>query len=394
MRIVLIKGQSGYDALRVFIDDVAAAFTERGYEAVVIDAVAEPDLDLAFRGAAAAGPTTLVFTFNVLGDYRDPDGRSLGQVFGAPHVIQYVDYPLTHWVALDRTATDTALLMIDESHVAAISSVYGADHFGFLGFSPHAAVGEAVDIPVGVGAYAATRPIPILFAGTFYEPELPWWESQQPVIRDLFQRAAEIVLAEDWFPALAALDIALAEIGLDPAAPEVVPFRKLATHIHEHVRAVRRRAFLRSADGCGLPIHVYGQGYEPEDFPNFTHGGPASLREVVGLMGRSRLVVNINANFGAGSHERPLTALLAGAASATDHSSFYEARFVEGQELAVYRWGSLEQDLLALKHLAETPDSLHAMANAGQQRVQAEHRWSSRVETILAAAEAARPRLV
>lgn len=393
VRVILIKGESAYDALRVFIDQLAAAFAERGYRPQIIDGPAEPDLDAAFHRAAKAEPSALVFTFNILGDYRDAEGRTLGQIFGAPHVIQYVDYPLTHWIALDRTAPDTALLTIDESHVAAMRQIYGPDHFAHVGFSPHAAIGEPAALAADPKVFAQ-RPIPLLFTGTFYTPGQVWWDDQPPVIRAMFQRAVEIALSVEWMPALDALDQALGECGLDPVSPDVAAFRKLATHIHEHVRARRRLQVLVAAAEAGLPLHVYGRGYQPylERYRNVTFGGEAALTRTVDLMAQSQMVLNINANFGAGSHERPLTALLAGAAAATDDSSFYASAFRPG-EVALYRWGRLEEDLAALGRLLQDPEALWTMAKAGQQRVLENHRWRHRIDAILAAAEAAKPRL-
>lgn len=392
MRVVLIKGESRYEALRLFLDDIAAAFAARGYETAVIDAPAEPDLHTALAAVAAEQATTLVFTFNILGDYRDRDGRSLGQIFGAPHVVQYVDYPLTHWVGLDRTAPDTALLMIDRSHVESVAAIYGRDRFAFLGFSPHGAMGSPVAPTDDVGAFVRERPIPILFAGSFYEPRRPWWESQAPAIGSIFARAAEIALAHDCAPALAALDTALGEHGLDPTSVEIAEFRKLALHVHEHVRAHRRMQALTTAADLSLPVHVYGHGFEAHlaRFGSFTFGGEVESGEVVQLMARSRLVLNINANFAAGSHERPLMALLAGAAAVTDASSFYADAFSPG-EILTYRWSSLAEDLRAVA--AMDAEALRAAALAGQARVAASHRWEHRLDAILAAAEAARVRL-
>jgi hypothetical protein len=392
MRAVLIKGESRYEALRVFMDEIGEALAARGYEVDVIDAQTEPDLHGVLAQAAAGRETSLVFTFSILGDYRDPDGRSLGQVFGAPHVVQYVDYPLTHWVALDRTAPDTALLMIDESHVASVAAIYGAERFAHLGFSPHGAIGQVVAPAADPAAFVRERPIPILFAGSFYEPRPPWWESQAPAIVSIFRRAAELALAHDIVPALGALDAALAEHGIDPTGPDVGEFRKLATHVHEHVRAHRRLQALTVAAELGLPVHVYGRGFEHDRFPGFIYGGEADIGQVTRLMAQSRMVLNINANFGAGSHERPLMALLAGAAAASDVSSFYEAQFEPGVGLATYRWSRLEDDLGQIGRLARDPEALHAMAQAGQAQVAARHRWAHRIDAILAAAEAARAR--
>lgn len=394
MRAVLIKGESRYEALTVFLDHLAAALQARGYDVAMIDAVAESDRGAAFRREAASA-SDFVFTFNILGDYRDPDGRSLGQVFGAPHVVQYVDYPLTHWVALDRTARDTALLMVDASHVETVAAIYGEQHFAHLAFSPHGAFRSKGERQATASEFEAARPIPILFAGSFYAPQPPWWETHPPVIAAIFRRAVELALAEEAAPALAALDVSLAEHGLDPTDADVLPFRKLATHVHEHVRAFRRVSALETAADLALPVHVYGVGYDPHRarFGSFTFGGPADMERVAALMGSSRLVLNINANFGAGSHERPLLALASGAAAATDISSFYASHFDVGAELAVYRWTSLCEDLAAIGELAKDSEALHAMAGAGHRRVMAEHGWDARIDAIVRAADAARPRL-
>jgi hypothetical protein len=109
-------------------------------------------------------------------------------------------------------------------------------------------------------------------------------------------------------------------------------------------------------------------------------------------MKRARVVLSINANFGAGSHERPLSALLAGAAAATDHSSFYQQAFALDRELAIFRWMSLPDDLQRVGALAEDPAAAFALARAGHARVLAAHRWTHRLDAILAAADAGRAR--
>jgi spore maturation protein CgeB len=107
-------------------------------------------------------------------------------------------------------------------------------------------------------------------------------------------------------------------------------------------------------------------------------------------MGAARVVLNINANFGDGSHERPLTAMLAGAAVASDHSVWWDENFVEDREILFYRWRDLDAGLARLGALADDPEASWRMAVAGQRRVMAEHRFANRVDTVLAAAQAAR----
>ena len=125
MRVILFKGRSTYDALRVFVDELHAGFVQAGHEALIVDAATESDVGPVLLRFAAAGPVGLVFSFNILGDTRDRDGRSLGEIVGAPHVIHFVDYPLTHLNRLEAIASGASLLLVDQSHVDAIRSIYG-----------------------------------------------------------------------------------------------------------------------------------------------------------------------------------------------------------------------------------------------------------------------------
>lgn len=393
VRVVFIKGQSDYDATRVFVDELAGAFEREGYASVVIDA-GEPDLQETLRREAAAGPTELIYTVGMLGELRDKDGRSLGQIFGAPHVLHHVDYPLSHLERLERTASETALLVVDPTHVEAVNATFGQDRFADVAFGPHGAVGEASKPELDAEEFSDGRPVPILFAGTYYGPGRPPWSHEQGLVRSLFDTALEIALGAEFIPALDAMDHSLRAHGLDPSDPHLQRTRKFATTIHEQVRQVRRLALLEAAGAAGLPLHIVGGGYGDrfDHFPSFRLLGAASLPNVSRLMRTAKLVLNVNANFGAGSHERPLTAMLAGAAVASDHGAWWAEHFVEDREILLYRWKDLSAGLERVAALLEDPEAVWRLAGAGQQRVLKEHRFDRRVQTVVDAARRARTR--
>lgn len=393
MRVVLVKVQSQYDSTRLFTDELAAAFAQRGFATTVIDALAEPDLDAAFDREAAAGPTLLVYSVGALGEWRDARGRSLGEIFGAPHVVQYVDYPLTHLNRLEITAEAAALLTIDRSHVAAVTSTFEPGRFAHVGFGPHGAVGQPIEHDLK--AFSA-RPIPLLFAGTYQDATTPAWREESRSIQAIFDAAFEIALGAEFIPALDAIDQALRAHGADPADPMVARLRQYSTLVHEQVRWTRRQTFFETAGKAGLPLWMAGPGFAGrfDHYRSFTPLGVLDLAQVARLMGSARVVLNINANFGDGSHERPLTAMLAGAAVATDHSAWWDENFVEDQEILFYRWRDLNAGLARLTALVNDPEASWRMAVAGQRRVLAEHRFANRVDIVLTAAEAARARQV
>ncbi|MBO9547362.1 glycosyltransferase [Caulobacter sp.] len=389
MRAVFIKGPSQYDATRLFTDELAAAFTAAGHEAVVIDAVGQADLAATLRAAAEA-PTDLVHTYGILGDARGLIGQSLGEIFAAPHVLQHVDYPLSHLTQLEATARETVILTVDPSHVDAIQGTFGPDHFAHVAFCPHAAVGKPTPADADAEVFAEQRPIPILFAGSFYRAETLPWAEEGVGIRQIFDRALDLALGTEFLPALEALDRSLRDYGEDPAHPRYERMRRYATWVHEQVRQLRRQALLELAGQAGLPVFCVGSGYEGwiERHKSFRLGPAMTLSDTVALMARARVVLNANANFGRGSHERPLTAMLAGAAVVTD-GAWWTEQFEAGREVLSYKWTRLESDLADLAALVHKPEIAHAIGLAGQARAVAAHRFEHRVDAIIAAAKAA-----
>ena len=305
MRVILIKGRSTYDLLRAFIDDAATGFIEAGCQAEILDVVAEPDVAAGLAHRKARGPIDLVYSLNILSDFRDPAGRAPGDIAGAPHVVHFVDYPLSHLNRLEKTPANAAVLVIDPSHAEALLSIYGPDRFGFVGFCPHAAVGPTTAPGRDADAFVAARPIPILFPGTCPAAGTAPWAHLQPGVQSLFEAATEIALASEWTPGLAALDAAMRAAGLSPEDPEFAGFRKLASYVHEWVRLLRRLRLLEAAARAGLRLQVAGKGYAAAltRYANLTFLGDVDFLGSVALMSQSRLVLNVNANFGAGSHE-------------------------------------------------------------------------------------------
>ncbi len=388
MRAVFIKGPSQYDATRLFTDELAGAFAAAGHEAVVVDIVGPDDIGAALRAAAQA-PTDLVHTYGILGDAQAILGQSLGEIFAAPHVLQHVDYPLSHLNQLEATARETVILTVDPSHVEAIHGTFGPDHFAHVAFCPHAAVGQPVEPDADADAFVAQRPIPILFAGSFHGVGPAPWAEEGRGIQQIFDRALDLALGTEFLPALEALDQALRAYGEDPAHPRYERMRRYATWVHEQVRQLRRQALLELAGQAGLPVFCVGAGYEGwiERYKSFRLGPPMTLADTVALMHRARVVLNANANFGRGSHERPLSAMLAGAAVVTD-GAWWSQQFEPGREVLSYQWTRLESDLAGLAMLVDHPEVAYSIGLAGQARAVTAHLFEHRVDAVIAAAQA------
>ena len=388
MRAVLLKGPSQYEGTRTFIDHAAAALAKRGYQAQVTDLMGVEAPMVPILEAAATGPAAMVFSINMLGEARDGLGRTLSQIFGAPHVVWHVDYILSQEMRLEGTPADTALLMVDPTQVEALASIDGPGRFLNTGFCPHAAVGEAAPVADDAESYARDRDVPILWCGTLQKLKATPWADADPATRKVFDDAYDLALSVEWIPPHEAMDQVLASRGLDLTNPAYAGARRAARHLDVQVRCTRRFEFVKALAKTGLPVRICGLGWDADlyRFKRAEYEGPVPMSRMSELMRQSRIVLNTNGNFGGGSHERPLSALLAGAAVFSDYSRFYGAAFEEGREISLFRWLDLKGGMAALADLASNAGKARDIAAAGQRRVLAEHTWDTRIEVVLQAA--------
>jgi hypothetical protein len=388
VRVVLIKGPSMYEGTRTFIDHAAAAFESRGHVADVIDLQGLSDPLAELLAAAARAPADLVFSVNILGEARDNEGRSMRTMFGAPHVVWHVDYVLSQEARLAGTPGDTALLVVDPTQIEAVHALYGPARWTTVEFCPHAAIGEAAPDDADPEAFAAARPIGILWSGTLQKPATRPWANAAGATRRMFDDAFDLALSCEWMPPHQAMDAALAARGLHLDEPANLGARVLAKWIDVEVRKTRRFEFVKAVAKTGLPIHICGEGWDDDldRFKRATYEGPAPMLRVAELMRQSRIVLNTNGNFGAGSHERPLSALLAGAAAFSDRTDFYAEALGEDVGIALFRWKDLTGGMHRLQQLHSDPTDAWRIATTGKPKVIAGHTFDARVDLILAAA--------
>jgi hypothetical protein len=389
VRILLIKGRSLYSGTRLFLDLAADAFQAVGHEVEMLDLLDAPDpRALITDHAANAGPVDLIFTISILGEFRDPAGRSLSGLYGAPHVLWHVDYILGQFPRLEATPTSTALLFIDPTQVEAVRATYGPDRFAHLAFMPHAAVG-APALDADVAGFAA-RPIPLLFSGSFQKPETAFENISRDLHRPL-QDAIDLALSREWIAPHLAVEQALSAKGFNMSDPDNRGLLRLAGRVDDTVRRTRRFEFLKAVGKARLPLHICGAGWDAQlyRFKHGTYHGAIEMTQMTELMRQTRVVLNTNVNFGAGSHERPLSALLAGATPFTDESAFYASEFGK-DAMAFYHWRDLDGAMTKLQALLDMPAEAHAIAAKGHAKVLAAHTWPNRIAQIIAAGDAVR----
>ncbi|MDB5424345.1 MAG: hypothetical protein JWQ29_1761 [Phenylobacterium sp.] len=391
MRILMIKGQSQYGGTRLFAEQAAAAFRRRGHEVEVLDVGDTGDAGPRLLAHAPTATAELVFTINIAGEFRDSLGRTLSDLYGAPHVVWHTDYILSQVARLKGTPKSTAVLLVDPTQVEGVKSIYGEDRFDHIAFFPHPAVGEAAPDDATLAEFLERRPIEVLWSGSFQKPVAPWAGVEGPA-RQVFQDALDLALAVEWMPPLEALDTVLASRGLDLGDPALAGAREAAALIDVEVRQARRFEFLKAVAKTGVPLRICGLGWESQlyRFKNAVYEGPVEMTRMAELMASSRLVLNTNGNFGAGSHERPFSASLAGAATFSDFSRYYGQVFEPGANIELFHWQDLAGGMEKLISLAADPERCFEYARSAKAVTLGAHTWDTQIDQVLQAGEAVR----
>lgn len=388
MLILIMKGQSQYEGTRTFADLAAEAMRRAGHEVVVDDLMTAPDLNDRIESLARQVRPDLVFTINILGEYRSrgAEQQTISGMFGAPHVLWHTDYVFNHARRLEGTAPETSLLMVDPTQIEGVRAIYGPARHPTITFFPHPAACEPAP-DEDFDAYAA-RPIPLLWSGTCHRPEIPWATAPKKT-QKLFETALDAALKIEWAPPHEIFDRVLADAGIDLSDPVHAGSRAACAHIDTVVRTTRRFAFVKALAKTGLPVTICGDNWKDQlyRFKNVDYLGPQPMPKVVELMRQSRVVLNTNGNFGAGTHERPFTILLSGALPFTDVSRYYEQVFEDGRDIAMFRWMNLPAGFVRLRELIDNPDQAWPMIQRGKAVALADHTWDARLPLILSAAE-------
>lgn len=389
VRFALIKGQSQYGSLRLHSDQLAAALTALGHDTRVVDMAAEDRQ--AQLNMVTSDPPDCFFSIGGIGSDLKIRDQSAYDYLGVAFATLYVDHPIHHYPRFETRIRKNIGFFLDRSHLQFVNAAPFAQHFSQLGFMPPGA-NELADPPDLSDEAFARRDIPLMFTGTYRGVPPAYWRqwpegASKVVAEDIVAR----MTADARLPLLDALRAALKALGAE-LSREL--FGQMMVQLHPaqaYAEAYHRDAALNALGRAGLPLHIWGNGWEPlaERYPSFVYGGVGSFAETLHTLRRARVVLNINNGFVAGGHERVFTAMCAGAAVFSDANRYYEEAFREGREIVTFAWPKLAGAPDQLAALVAAPDRAAQIARAGARRAQAEHSWTERAGRLVKAVKQA-----
>ena len=229
------------------------------------------------------------------------------------------------------------------------------------------------------------RDIPVIFTGSFRGQPHRRWSEYPKAIRDILDDVSEYILSEDHVPIEKAVDYVLDRKTLNLSSAFRLKFDQILHYVQFYIHDTRRFQFMKTLGEAGVPVEIYGQGWEEwvQTWKSFTLRAEGTVEETLGLMQRARICLNTNTHFVNGGHERVFSAMGNGAAVVTDSSLYYKEEFIEDNELVMYSWTKLDDAPHKIMNLLNHPEQNWKIACAGRSKVLKKHSWASRVEQFL-----------
>ena len=154
----------------------------------------------------------------------------------------------------------------------------------------------------------------------------------------LFENVVMIMKKDVSLTIQEALEIVLCGIELTVSDKE---FHDLMCNLREvdyYMRAWIREQVVRAIVDAGYKIHIFGNGWDtfeckhPENIIQMQGFGDDSLK----VLADAKIALNVMPWFRGGFQERIASAMLCGAISLTDTSTYIEDNFTDGEDILIY----------------------------------------------------------
>lgn len=386
-RLIFFTGV--YDTLDLFIYELRREFDALGYDTMIFDV---RDMPKGLRDLAvfAAEPVNAAITFNNLGFNMElHPGHNLWEELRIPCINILMDHPFCYKNALDNAPNNAVVLCTDRNHMRYLQRFY--PEIPVIGYLPHA----GKELP-GIKRPISERSIDVLYAGnlskSFAEniiPDLAKYKNFD--VKELCRRAYEDLIVHPFKTTEQALEEMLALEGVLLSDGELKDVIADLHFVDLYVVSYYREKTVRAIAEWGIPIHIYGAGWENCSWinrPNVCYGGKIPAEEVVARMQDAKIVLSTMTWFKDGTHDRVFNGMLQGAVAVSDTSGYMKEEFrgflneehmgEDDRELVLFELEELDKLPKQIQELLDNPERAQRIADRGYAKARKFHTWRAR----------------
>ena len=373
MRIVVFTG-SDIPILDYIAEQYNHALLSLGHTVMLFDKRRfEESMNALFSFQKNGLDAAIVFN-NSCFQMRLQSGESLWDMWRIPCYNVLVDHPMYYFDTLDYAPANGIVVCADRYHTDYTSRFYPSVNKSV--FLPTA--GECLKSYEELKPFAE-RSIDVLFIGSYkYHYDIIYDDFDYKLEQELLRHPDKTF--ED------AVEFCLHTENITLSDKELKEFIQKHRFVDVNTNALFRFRILESLVLSGIPVTVYGHGWESTDIfhhPNFLYKGLIPPEEGIALMEESKIVLNHMAWFKAGASERIFEAMLQGAVSLTDDSIYLRECFEDLTDIAFY----------SLEHPELLPDMIHTLltntalsvriVKNAYRKAKELHTWEKRLKTLL-----------
>lgn len=370
----MIKGQSKYNVVRCFVDEVAEGFRKSNCEVEVQDYMEnEEELEVRLH-ELQDNPPDAVVSFNGIGY------EIVREHLDIPYIGWMVDHPTIHHPRLIELDKNAYAVCIDQSHAKMIKKFYTNVRDVF--FLPHGgSFGHAIR-PYG------EREIDVLFSGS-YTSSSEYLKELQDNLKPYEQKIAFILITrmqEQNLTLEEALASFLVENGIPYTNEEFTNLCLNYIGVDYFIRAFYREELLRALTNNGVCVDIYGDRWEQficEHKENLRLHEPLDFLESLKVMGNAKISLNSIPSFKGGGHERIFSAMLNGSVCVTDSNAYLEEQFLNGEEIIMYQRDDMQKASDAILYYLKHEEEAAMIADNAYKVASQKHTWEVRAKALL-----------
>jgi hypothetical protein len=363
-RIFTLGVASPYDVANQILDEIAEALTQLGHQ--VKGRQVNSSASDWLRQLVEWSPDWVVSINGVALDVTI-SGLPLPAFVGAKPLSIVLDNP-HHFAQRWAKAGEGIVTVTGEKTVSGLRQLW--PNLGEVFYLPHGASTAG-----GYPLPSVGRTHDLLFSATYACPHRlrTSWQERLPHVRDWLEDQA-ICLA-------ASTEVSAWDLFSSDDLHLLCVQQLARADLEEYIRCTRRFELVRTMTEAGLQLTLVGRGWEDHPDAGFHRlAGPQSFAQLLRTFGDSRVVLHGTTSLD--SHERPLTAMLQGAAVIADANPFFTRHFQSDRDLVTYRWEDVEAAAAAAQELLRDESRRLRIAASGQRRVQEGHRWIHRLQKL------------
>ena len=155
-----------------------------------------------------------------------------------------------------------------------------------------------------------------------------------------------------------------------------------------YIKNWRRQKMLDELLRCGVKVDLFGSDWEEGDFAKgVTLHGVVPYAEMLQVITEAKIVLNDEACFNDGAHDRVFTSMLNGAVVISEYSDYLAEEFTHGEDFFMFDWQNIGKCLQIIPQLMQEESYRESIAANAYAKAVKRHTWHHRAVRLLEAAE-------